>query len=192
MITLEKYSLKYVDDFVEFLKEFQQYSDEFNMLGIIEEIHNSYFKVSKSYKDFTEEEIREFFPRYVEFMLNCEKKETIEKKGWVEAESYFICKDGKMIGELMFRKRLNPYLLTNSLGHIGYKIKQSERRKGYASEALRLMLEKAWNDGYTELMVSCNENNIGSSKVIERNGGILNRLNKRDNGTVEKEYWIFK
>ena len=54
------------------------------------------------------------------------------------------------------------------------------------------MLKKAWDDGYTELMVSCNESNIGSSKVIERNGGVLNRLNKRDNGTVEKEYWIFK
>ena len=190
-ITLEKYNLKYEDDFVDFVKEFQQYGDEFNMFSIIEELLNSYFKTSKSYKDFTEEEIRKFFPRYVEFTLNCEKKETIEKKDWIEADSYFICKDGKMIGEISFRKRLNPYLLKNSLGHIGYKIKYSERRKGYCSEALKLMLEKAWNEGYTELMISCKENNIGSAKVIEKNGGVLNRLNNI-NGKIEKEYWIFR
>ena len=154
---------------------------------------NTYFKVNKTYKDFTESEIRQFFPRYVEFITNLKKLETIEKKGWVKADSYFICKDGKMIGEIMFRKRLNPYLLTNSLGHIGYKIKHSERGRGYGSRALKLLLDKAWDEGYTELMVSCNENNIGSSKVIEKNGGILNRIN-RDNclGEVAKEYWIFK
>ncbi len=192
MITLEKYELKYEDDFVDFIKDFQNNGDEFKMLSIIEDIFNSYFKTEKTYKDFTEEEIRNFFPRYIDFIKNCKTKETIEKKDWVEADSYFICNNGKMIGEIMFRKRLSPYLLKNSLGHIGYKIKHSERGRGYCTQALKLLLDKAWKEGYTELMISCDEKNIASSKVIEKNNGILNRINSNSNKTIEKEYWIFR
>lgn len=192
MITLEKYELKYEDDFVDFIKDFQNNGDEFKMLSIIEDIFNSYFKTEKTYKDFTEEEIRNFFPRYIDFIKNCKTKETIEKKDWVEADSYFICNNGKMIGEIIFRKRLSPYLLKNSLGHIGYKIKHSERGRGYCTQALKLLLDKAWKEGYTELMISCDEKNIASSKVIEKNNGILNRINSNSNKTIEKEYWIFR
>lgn len=192
MITLEKYNVKYVDDFVEFINDFQKNGDEFHMLSIIEDVFNLYFNTNKTYKEFTEGEIREFFPRYVEFILNCETREKIEKKDWVEADSYFICKDGRMIGEIMFRKRLSPYLLKNSLGHIGYKIKHSERGKGYCTQALKLLLNKAFLDGYTELMISCNKNNIASSRVIEKNGGIFNRLNLNSEGGEEKEYWVFR
>jgi len=192
MITLEEYDLKYEDDFVEFIKEFQQYGDEFAMLSIMEDVFNSYFQTNKTYKDFAESEIRKFFPRYVEFMNNLKSYKTIEKQGWVEADSYFICKDGKMIGEIMFRKALTPFLLTNSLGHIGYKIKHSERGKGYCSQALKMLLDKAWGEGYTELMISCNESNVPSARVIEKNGGILNRINKNSLGNTEKEYWLFK
>lgn len=192
MITLEKYDLKYIDDFVEYMKEFQKYGDEFKMMSIFESVFNHYFSIDKKYIEFTEQEIREFFPKYVKFLINCEKPETIEKKDWVEADSYFICKDGKMIGEIMFRKRLNSFLLTHSMGHIGYKIKFSERGKGYGSEALKLLLDKVWKEGYTELMISCREDNVPSSKLIEKNGGILNRINKTSNDKILKEYWIFR
>ncbi|HSQ97399.1 MAG TPA: GNAT family N-acetyltransferase [Rickettsiales bacterium] len=191
MITLEKYDLKYTDDFVEYMKEFQRYGDEFGMMDIFKTVFRHCYSIEKKYTDFSEKELRDFFPRYAEFMINCEKAETIEKKDWVEADSYFICKDGKMIGEINFRKRLNVFLLTHSMGHIGYKIKQSERGNGYGTEALRLLLEKAWKEGYTELMISCKENNIPSSRVIEKNGGILNRINKINEKEPEKEYWIF-
>lgn len=192
-ITLEEYDLKYEDDFIEFIKEFQSYGDEFAALGILESLFNSHFQTKKTYKDLSEEEIRKFFPRYVEFMKNLRDFKTIERKDWVEADSYFICKNGKMIGEIMFRKRLNPFLLKNSLGHIGYKIKPSERGRGYGSEALRLLLNKAWESGYGELMISCEEHNIPSARVIEKNGGVLNRINRNNSlGKIEKEYWIFK
>ena len=108
-ITLEEYDLKYEDDFVEFIKEFQEYGNEFAVLSIIEDIFNSYFQTDKTYEDFTEDEVRKFFPRYVEFMKNLKDPKTIEKKDWVEADTYFICNDGKMIGEIMFRKWLNPF-----------------------------------------------------------------------------------
>lgn len=39
MITLEKYDLKYEEDFFEFIKEFQQYGDEFEMLSIMEDVY---------------------------------------------------------------------------------------------------------------------------------------------------------
>lgn len=192
MITLEKYDLKYADDFVDYIKEFQQYGDEFKMMSIFEGVFKYCCSIERKYTDFSEQELRDFFPRYIQFMRNCEKPETIEKEDWVEADSYFICRDGKMIGEIMFRKRLNFFLLLHSFGHIGYKIKQSERGNGYGTQALKLLLEKAWKEGYTELMISCREDNIPSSKVIEKNGGILNRINKNTDGDILKEYWIFR
>lgn len=192
MITLEKYDLKYINDFVEYMKEFQKYGDEFGMMNIFETVFKHCYSIEKKYTDFSEKDLRGFFPRYIQFMKNCEKVETREKKDWVEADSYFICKDGKMVGEINFRKRLNVFLLTHSMGHIGYKIKYSERGKGYGTEALRLLLEKAWEEGYTELMISCREDNIASSIVIKKNGGVLNRINLIDEKDPAKEYWIFK
>mgnify|MGYP003607068655 CR=1 FL=1 len=191
MITLEKYNVKFVDDFVEFVKEFQKYGDEFDMIGIFETAMECR-GINKKYLELSESEIREFFPKYVEFILNCENYDTIEKKDWVEADSYFICNDGKMIGEIRFRKRLNKYLLTRSQGHIGYAIKHSERSKGYGNLALKLILNKIWNEEkHTELMISCKENNKPSSKLIEKNGGILNRINIECD-VPTKEYWFFK
>jgi len=186
LITLERYNLGYIDDFVEFIKEFQQYGDEYNMMGVLETILKS-LNISKKYSELNESEIRNIFPKYVEFVKNIENFETLPKKDWVEADFYAICRNGKMIGEAIFRKRLSPAMLTNSFGHISYKIKHSERGKGYGDKTLKLLLENAWNDRYTELSISCKENNIASTKIIEKNGGVFNRLNG-----MEKEYWFFK
>ena len=94
MVTLEKYNVKYVDDFVEFINDFQKNGDEFHMLSIIEDVFNLYFNTNKTYKKFTEGEIREFFPRYVEFILNCETREKIESAVKnISNSNYAKCKD---------------------------------------------------------------------------------------------------
>ena len=191
MITLEKYDLKHTNDFVEFIKEFQQYGDEFHVMDIINTAMET-FGMNGTWIDLKEEQIPDFFKKYIKFIDNLSSIETIPVKGWVEGGEYVICKDGKMIGRVNFRKALNKYLLLHSSGHIGYAIKHSARGNGYATIALKLILDKMWEMGHNEIMISCVDFNIPSKRVIEKNGGILNRLNMANNPERPvREYWIF-
>lgn len=190
MITLEKYDLKHTKDFVEFIKEFQQYGDEFIVMNIIDTAMKT-FGMNGTWIDLKEEQIPDFFKKYIKFIDNLSSIKTIPVKGWVEGGEYAICKDGKMIGRVNFRKALNKYLLLHSSGHIGYAIKHSERGNGYATTALKLMLDKMWEMGYGEVTISCNDRNFASRRVIEKNGGVLNRVNMINPEEPEREYWIF-
>ena len=190
MITLEKYYLKHTNDFAEFIKEFQQYGDKFGMMGLINMVME-YNNMKGTYLDLKKEQIPDFFKKYIKFIENLSTYETLPSKKWVEADEYAICKNKKMIGRIVFRKRLNKFFLLHSYGHISYSIKHSERGKGYGTIALKLILDKVWKMGYGEVMISCKDNNIPSRKVIEKNGGILNRINMINPEEPEREYWIF-
>lgn len=65
-------------------------------------------------------------------------------------------------------------------GNIYYAIRQSERRKGYATKMMKLALTELKNMKYKEIFCQSSAGNIGSSKVIEKNGGVF--LNE-ENGT---------
>ncbi len=55
--------------------------------------------------------------------------------------------------------------------HIYYEITPDERRKGYATSALSITKTEAKKIGLKEIIVTCDEDNIASKKVIEANGG---------------------
>jgi len=59
---------------------------------------------------------------------------------------------------------------TYRYGHIGYSVRPSERRKGYGTEILRQALQKAYELGILEAVVTCGRDNHASRKVIRRNG----------------------
>ncbi|WP_288962340.1 GNAT family N-acetyltransferase [uncultured Streptococcus sp.] len=96
----------------------------------------------------------------------------------------FFSDDGRALGFLHLRLRLNENLLKQG-GHIGYSIRPSERRKGYAKEQLRLGLLEAKKKNITKALVTCHDDNEGSRKVILANGGQL-----EDVLDAVERYWI--
>jgi len=96
--------------------------------------------------------------------------------------------DNKIVGNLQIRHKLNEKLLSYG-GHIGDSVRPSERRKGYATEQIRLALKKCKELGIDNVLMDCNKTNIGSAKSIQNNGGILEKEVYVGNELVQK-YWI--
>ena len=57
-------------------------------------------------------------------------------------------------------------------GHVGYAVVPWKRNRGYARQALGLLLPIARGVGLQRLLISCDEDNLPSRRVIESNGGV--------------------
>jgi predicted acetyltransferase len=122
--------------------------------------------------------------------LHDQKDRSKLKPGRVPASDFWLIDDNEFIGRLSLRHELNEYLFKIG-GHIGYEIRPSKRRQGYGTEILRLGLEKARELGLRRALVTCDEDNIGSKKIIEHNGGKLEDVLKIEGEPVRKlRYWI--
>ena len=108
---------------------------------------------------------------------------------FVPATVYFGVKDGRMVGILQIRHTLNQYLL-NTYGHIGYGVRPTERRKGYATEMLAIALGKCRELGIEKVLISCDRDNIASAKTILKNGGVYEKDIVDDEGDTVQQYWI--
>ena len=95
----------------------------------------------------------------------------------------------RLLGAVNIRHYLNEALLRDG-GHIGDGIRPSERRKGYATEMIRLALIECRRLGIKRVLMVCDKDNIGSAKSIVRNGGVLENEITDEDGTVEQRYWI--
>lgn len=115
------------------------------------------------------------------------------EKGRV-ASSTFLClrqEDQKMVGICNIRHSINQPFLINFIGHIGYSICPSERRKGYAKEQLRLALQEAGKLDINRVLVTCDVKNLASEKTILANGGVYeNTYTDPEDKTKTKRYWI--
>lgn len=113
-----------------------------------------------------------------------------QKENTVPSSTYWLIDnvEGKAIGAVNIRHYLNEQLL-NVGGHIGYGIRPSMRRKGYATELLKQALGIASKMQISKALVTCGKDNIGSAKTIINNGGILDSEAVID-GTKIQRYWI--
>jgi predicted acetyltransferase len=105
--------------------------------------------------------------------------------------AFWLVKNNQIIlGESRLRHSLTPALEAYG-GHIGYVIRLSQRRKGYGTLILKLTLEKARAIGIQRVRVTCDTDNIGSARIIERNGGMLSGYSvDPKNGKGTSQYWI--
>jgi predicted acetyltransferase len=111
-------------------------------------------------------------------------------EGWVPGTEFWLEHEGRIIGCVRLRLGLTPEL-ENEGGHVGYDIRPSMRRLGYGTALLRMALAEARALGIDRVRVTCDADNIGSIKVIERNGGALSgRYVSKQTGKVVRQYWI--
>ncbi len=86
--------------------------------------------------------------------------------------TYILYINDYPVGEIAIRPVLNDYWETFS-GNIGYKIRPSERNKGYGKILLKLALEECKKLNMHEVYLQCLKNNIYSRNVILKNNGKL-------------------
>ncbi len=126
---------------------------------------------------------------YASWITKINSDLTNDGNPYVPATLYFAFDGEKLVGVIQIRHRLNEELLKFN-GNIGYHIRPSERRKGYATEMLALALEKCGELGLEKVLVSCDNDNFGSAKTIQKNGGVLENEVALEDGAVVRRYWI--
>ena len=114
----------------------------------------------------------------------------VNLNGLVPADTYFLVagEDTRILGAINIRYVLNDYLL-NYGGHIGYGIRPSERKKGYATKMLELALALCRQKGMEKVLLTCDKGNIGSAKTMSKNGAVLEN-EVEENGKTVQRYWI--
>lgn len=114
-----------------------------------------------------------------------------DDKGDLVPDSTFFCVDEErdiFVGAVNIRHYLNDSLLLNG-GHIGDGVRPSERKKGVATKMIALALKECKKIGIDNVLMVCDKENIGSSKSIQNNGGILENEILTE-GIVEQRFWI--
>ena len=116
-------------------------------------------------------------------------------KDYVPSNVYLAIRksDNKLVGIIDIRKELSDFLY-NYGGNVGYSVIPDERRKGYATEMLRQTLQKCKDLNINRVLVTCDKENIGSSKTIIANGGVLeneviDEVKLSKSGIIQR-YWI--
>ncbi|MCM1055380.1 MAG: GNAT family N-acetyltransferase [Bacteroides sp.] len=119
------------------------------------------------------------------------KEETCAEKLVPATQFIYVRKsDNKIVGMIQLRHCLNDYLRQFS-GHIGYSVRPSERRKGYAKRMLGECLLYAGEMGLDRVMVSCIDTNEASRRTILSNGGKYFETAYEPEREINLEkYWI--
>ena len=129
----------------------------------------------------------------IEVWLEELKKRSCEDtvpKGLVPSSTYLVVreKDNYIVGMIDIRHYLNEYL-TQVGGNIGYGVRKTERNKGYAKQMLKLALEKCKELKIKKVLITCDEDNIASEKVILSANAKLEDIRNVD-GENKKRFWI--
>ena len=128
---------------------------------------------------------------YIQICLDHEDPLKVPSHLVPATQFFFIRKsDNKLVGMIQVRHHFNDYL-EKYAGHIGYSVRPSERRKGYAKEMLRMVLPFCREIGIDKVMITCIDGNIGSEKTILANGGVYEYTIHEPNGNKDlKRFWI--
>jgi predicted acetyltransferase len=163
-------NVKYKESYLEALKEPEAEKSD-TRLGKPEE--------NESFEDFVQ--------RYYDQMKGLNLKE-----GYVPATMFWLIDNGQFVGRVQIRHEVSTEHLLKYGGHIGYYIRQSKRKMGYGRKILELALQEAKKMDFEKVLLTCDDNNIGSQKIIEANGGVLENIieGEKEDNPKKRRYWI--
>jgi predicted acetyltransferase len=148
-------------------------------------VRDSFVEAARDLRDegwlpeFPVDEVAANFDGYVQRVLD-------EKQYWgVPISTLWYIDRASYLGTVIIRHRLTPGLARRG-GHIGYHVAPRRRREGHATAMLAAAMTYCRNTlGITSILVTCDQSNAASRRVIESNGGVLE--NVLDG---ECRYWI--
>ncbi|MBQ7337455.1 MAG: GNAT family N-acetyltransferase [Clostridia bacterium] len=128
---------------------------------------------------------------YIQLCCDYEDPATVPAHLVPATQFIFVRKsDNRLVGMLQVRHRFNEYL-EKYAGHIGYSVRPSERRRGYAKQMLQAALPFCREIGLDRVLISCIDGNIGSEKTILANGGVYeSTVHEPDSNIDLKRFWI--
>lgn len=130
------------------------------------------------------------FKAMLEFLHSEDREDKLTNVQWVPHTTYWLINEQQeIVGAVNFRHRLNERLLQSG-GHLGYGIRPSFRRRGYATTLLALALEKARERGLARVLVVCDQGNLGSERTILNNDGQFESEYVEADGNVVRRFWI--
>ena len=168
-IILVKPNLSYADEIIKYKEESLKESPLINGSAGLDSF--------SSIKDWLEE-------------LKRRSSEDTVPEGLVPSSTYLGIRerDNYIVGMIDIRHYLNEYL-TQVGGNIGYSVRKTERNKGYAKQMLKLALEKCKDLKIKKVLITCDEDNIASEKVILSAGAKLEDIRFFE-GKNRKRFWI--
>ncbi len=108
--------------------------------------------------------------------------------GIVPMDTFWVFAEGEMGGELTIRHYIRGSLIAFG-GHVGYSVQPKFRGRGVATAMLRFALNHLASIGEVEALVTCDETNVASARVIEKCGGVR-IVDGRSRGRVSRRYLI--
>lgn len=156
-------NIKYIKTFRKYVNQYKEKKDKF-YLGIYEEAFDS-------------------FSHYVKLLEDNAIGENLPY-GWASYRTFWLDDEGEIVGVIRIREQDIEYY-----GHIGYDIAPFYRKKGYGKKLLELGLTKAKEMGLKEVILTCDERNIGSQRVIEINGGEIIKSIENEDG---KNFYVYE
>lgn len=168
---LIKPTSEYADQIIDYRQEFLDTGDSMDGTGSLRRIEDpeEYIKVCREYED----------------------PVTVPPHLVPATQLFFVRRsDNKLVGMIQVRHYFNDFLEKFG-GHIGYSVRPSERRKGYAREMLKMALPFCKEVGLEKVLITCIDSNIGSEKTILANGGVYESTVHEPNENVDlKRFWI--
>ena len=170
-LVLVKPSIEYLDEICSYRNEVMQNGGQFNGDSGLRKFDN------------------------IEAWIRCcklmENKETVPNSNWVENEQFMMVRKNEkyILGMINFRHYLNDYLAQFG-GHIGYGVRPFERRKGYATQMLKLCLKECEKRKLEKVLITCAVENEASRKTIIACGGDFDKT-ENENGEILERYFIY-
>ena len=143
------------------------YDDEIILKEYVSEHYSNYEKSISASNNLTN-------MNYKDWVDKINRNTNTPDDDWGKYYLYLVFDNNKLVGLLNIRFDLTDEL-KNKYGEIGYGVRPSERRKGYATKMLSYALSICKDLGMKKVLLGCYNDNLGSNKTILKNGGIITR-----------------